>query len=508
MPSSNTEKQSPENDNEQKPLSNPCCCSFAVTQETKIYQSIFVCRTCCEDKEELFCICEACANHCHEYHDEVDYLGMGMAYCDCSRLGTEGGCKIIKRSEKTAKELNISSGNIVTRTIITSEIEQEQRYIMDAYSIPDLQERPPNICNALIQQASELIKHSRETFWLDESQDPSKFCDLEKMAWRVMEQHRKHYGIDIVEGGGAEWWVQVKKPLATTEQEKVEEPFITEITSLEEGNSPFDHPKSHNTPGSEAVDLHYDKDESLAEKFGLGSFPTLSTVTYLTPSSNPTVIFTHTYEQEDDEVMPEMLVSHPLPGKHLVFDGRLLHGAPSHKDLRNTYDPSSANANENEASNQERVTLLVNVWANRKPAGVNPLSNEIRKVIKKNTKKMDVSSSKSPAFVQKAIETIELEDDKQSREDEKEETESSPAVKDRIELPFVCKGITWESEDDDSAGLVVVTCAPPKHQSDTIRVRFGPGLQAYLDHACDEAVEEDPNIVIANGAFTYEDAYV
>jgi hypothetical protein len=43
------------------------------------------------------------------------------------------------------------------------------------------------------------------------------------------------------------------------------------------------------------IDLHYDKDENMAEAYGIGLFPQLSTVTYLTGSPNaPTVIFRNT----------------------------------------------------------------------------------------------------------------------------------------------------------------------------------------------------------------------
>ena len=66
---------------------------------------------------------------------------------------------------------------------------------------------------------------------------------------------------------------------------------------------PVDEASSSSTCG---IDLHYDKDEALAESFGLGSFPTLSTVTYLTGASSkapPTILLDHTYTQGEEEVM-------------------------------------------------------------------------------------------------------------------------------------------------------------------------------------------------------------
>ena len=65
-------------------------------------------------------------------------------------------------------------------------------------------------------------------------------------------------------------------------------------------------------------------------------------------------------------------VSHPVAGKHLAFDGRLLHGA-----LHELAAPGMAAevdgggseaAEEGVAEATTRVTLLVNLWAGRTPA--------------------------------------------------------------------------------------------------------------------------------------------
>lgn len=461
--------------------SNPCRCSFTVTGKRKTYQAVFICRTCCDSRDELFCVCEACANHCHEFHDELDYIGMGMAYCDCSHL-LETGCKLINKSEKDARELNIPVGSVITEPAPRTG-DGAEGYITDSFAIQELEENG-TMCQKIMQQASELIKHSRETFWLHHSMDRSKWTDLEQLAWCVFQQNVTHYEIKMEDAGGAEWWVQVKYNLES------EESYIAEIDS--NGRHVDDY--TNNGPGSEAVDLHYDKDETLAEMFGLGSFPTLSTVTYLTSSSNPTIILNHVYEQEDDDVISEMVVSHPKRGKHLVFDGKLLHGAPSHADLRRFYHKSD----KSEEKSHLRVTLLVNIWANRKPAGVHSLSPTIQDSVKKLRKNIELTGPLH--LVKWPIETMELED---------EGWEGKKERKERIELPFVCKGITWESEDDESSGLVVVTFPPAPHCSDTIRMRFGAGMQAYMDHSLNEQTVEDPNLVLAGARrFAYEDAYI
>jgi len=293
-------------------LTNPCRCTYAVTGPNPSYQAIFICRACNEThgKEDTFlCVCEACANHCHESlnHDEIDYLGMGKAYCDCAQLGS-GGCKILDASQKEIEEwkypvafggdstaLSTLSGNSNDAGITPPQ------YIMDAYSITGLSNNNIHMdddtmdqnpaCQHLVEQASGLIQHSKETFWLPATSSTVKredWCDLEQMAWNIFRQHTTNYDLPIQETGGAEWWVQVKQQKQDGDDSEV-------ILA-------------------EAVDLHYDKDETLAEKYGLGSFPTLSTVTYLTdhfhiittsdnatlshhPLNNPTVVFPRTYEK-------------------------------------------------------------------------------------------------------------------------------------------------------------------------------------------------------------------
>jgi hypothetical protein len=73
-----------------------------------------------------------------------------------------------------------------------------------------------------------------------------------------------------------------------------------------------------------AIDLHFDKDERIAEAFGIGVFPQISTVTYLNtaPSFQPTVILNTTASAPVGSPISNMYVSFPVPGKHVSFDGR------------------------------------------------------------------------------------------------------------------------------------------------------------------------------------------
>ena len=141
-------------------------------------------------------------------------------------------------------------------------------------------------------------------------------------------------------------------------------------------------------------------------------------MTYLTEKASPKVILPHRYNEPED---------------HLVFDGRLLHGAPAHLALRQISGQQSADL---------RVTFLVNLWLSSHPSGVNELSPEIREAI------LNVSAAASPEFslmdmpsdeIQR-IQLLELEEDNQFQ----------------IELPFVLKGATWV-DDENGPNLVFVT---------------------------------------------------
>lgn len=214
----------------------------------------------------------------------------------------------------------------------------------------------------------------------------------------------------------------------------------------------------------------------------LGSFPTLSTVTYLTESSSnaaPTIVFDHTYSQGEEDVMSSMLVSRPKLGKHLVFDGSLLHGAPAHALLKGkkTMDDEGPSI---------RVTFLVNIWKDRRPASVLPLDEAIRQ--KLNC--LNAISLEDPLIMTiESVSSIALQ----------KEQDILEQLRHRIELPFVTKGITWEDqlnvskgddEDDGGSGLVVVTFPPPPTDHDTLLVSFGPGLQAYMDYVSED---KDPD---------------
>lgn len=100
--------------------------------------------------------------------------------------------------------------------------------------------------------------------------------------------------------------------------------------------------------------------------------PHLGTVTYLTESTGaPTVIFDKkgTFEFGSDASGPlnGCVLSYPSIGKHICFDGELLHGAPS----------TLAYPEINEEIEGFRVTFLVNVWLDHVPTQSQRLDRSI-----------------------------------------------------------------------------------------------------------------------------------
>jgi len=124
--------------------------------------------------------------------------------------------------------------------------------------------------------------------------------------------------------------------------------------------------------GDDDVGFHWDRDYELEGGSGVLVHPHLATVTYLTAQGGPTIITDRVSPISSEEPLEgdisTMLVSRPYPGKHISFDGRLLHGAPSEANVwQKGADRRGA------GGNRERVTFLVNVWLNHTPLSAAPL---------------------------------------------------------------------------------------------------------------------------------------
>jgi hypothetical protein len=252
------------------------------------------------------------------------------------------------------------------------------------------------------------------TFWVPapgSNDDFTPRCTLEQMARDIFEYHTRaqdarigHQNSETVfdpSTSGAEWWVQLRPS-----------PEKTGRYAL------FDHESAEDGDGDDknGIPFHWDKDEDLRLLCGGSIYvhPHLSTVTYLTGIGAPTLIvegcrinsltgdwidpalplpITASEKDEASNKTEEKLsassdgatspkvaafISWPFKGKHLCFDGRYLHAAPS--DLQTpgsfleqcTFVPTAGLDAKVLRRTFRRATFLVNIWLNHKPFNVHP----------------------------------------------------------------------------------------------------------------------------------------
>ncbi|KAJ1456690.1 hypothetical protein M885DRAFT_517108 [Pelagophyceae sp. CCMP2097] len=180
---------------------------------------------------------------------------------------------------------------------------------------------------ALVRDAR-LLAAAEKSFWVNRKARPR--CAVEAFALKMLFA-QELFGDDAA--GGAEVWAHLLPP-----------------------------------GGAEAsLPLHFDKDERLLADRDEWRHPALSTVTYLSDGGAPTIIFDTTLAGGRGAGGPSMaFVSHPVAGKHLIFQGSLLHGV-AHDLAR----PTPA-----QAATGPRLTLLVNLWRGA-PLGLAALPDDI-----------------------------------------------------------------------------------------------------------------------------------
>eukprot|EP01041_Mallomonas_annulata_P004667 gene4667-9257_t len=186
---------------------------------------------------------------------------------------------------------------------------------------------------------------SGDTFFVAGNANPR--CLAEQLAKSIFECHTKSALFDP-SISGAEWWVNV-------------------------------------IDCNDDVGFHWDRDYGIEEEDGLHIYPQLGTVTYLTDCGGPTIVLDKkgTFRNDEDISGPitSCLVSQPKIGKHLCFDGTLLHAAPSDLIDENIddNDDEQETSGDNSKAIQKRITFLVNIWLNHIPTQSTPLPDEIVK---------------------------------------------------------------------------------------------------------------------------------
>jgi len=134
-----------------------------------------------------------------------------------------------------------------------------------------------------------------------------------------------------------------------------------------------------------------------------------------------------------------------------------------------------------------RITFLVNVWVDHKPAGVHRLPNEIRDVLKRTSNdsicvgdKLSCARFESCQIAERFISM---------------EEEVRGAGPSRIDLPFLGKNTTWGEDGDPPYELVVSMYTPTARENEdndsTILYRFAADVCAYVYTPTSETMDEE-----------------
>ena len=180
----------------------------------------------------------------------------------------------------------------------------------------------------------------KKSFWV-EWDEAAPRCVFERFALDVFREHYGRAGLRRAPppGSGAEWWVQVRG------------------TAAEAGKE-------------ESLGFHWDRDEEEAVATGgrTVTCPNFGTVTYLTAVGAPTVVVpVSPVKATGKHPFSSVYVSHPSPGKHIVFRGDALHGCP----------PEMMRKAPGGAGGYTRITLLVNVWIGYHPQQIEAAPAEL-----------------------------------------------------------------------------------------------------------------------------------
>ena len=248
-------------------------------------------------------------------------------------------------------------------------------------------------------------------------------CTLEQIVAAIFQYHTKHLhpSTFLPEQSGAEWWTLV-----------LDNNHSKNDTTDSTNNAINQTDDDDDEDEDDEVGLHFDADYGLEHQIrNMMIHPRLATVTYMSGASSgddtmsPTIIYNvkspNSLPNVKDHRNPKVAltcsvqpidtvwISYPRTGKHIAFDGRLLHGATSVFSAR-THHESSTDHGDHHPTNVEerptkkhktdasmsttattattthvnlaskstpRITLMVNIWLNHCPLDAEPIDDEI-----------------------------------------------------------------------------------------------------------------------------------
>ena len=126
---------------------------------------------------------------------------MGPCFCDCNDfccIINDESVNVANRFGFTTTSSMNQSQPLLSTIKYLSIGNSTHPYIRDVYTIPSLKRN--RLCKRLVLQAEELVRHSKDTFWLDNwivetamQHEHDNLCDLEHFAWNIFRQHVQNY---------------------------------------------------------------------------------------------------------------------------------------------------------------------------------------------------------------------------------------------------------------------------------------------------------------------------
>jgi hypothetical protein len=301
-------------------------------------------------------------------------------------------------------------------------------------------------------------------------------CALEALALSIFWRHcgDLECGVMIPEQSGAEWWTLV-----------LENDGEAGGSDNPSSNAAEDGGDDDDDVEGDDVGLHFDADYGLEDQApNLLLHPRLATVTYLTSAGAPTLVMDQRSPPPDDpdrktlhnRSIRRAWLSHPAVGKHLAFDGRLLHGAPAtffprSKRRGTSQTASSSNVGPpdckrrrveeevpgmasslNSADGNERITMLVNVWINHCPLDAELLDDDVCRSLE-TPFVADTAASSMPTTDKEATHNGCGVSDASGSTGQREDQQCfqwSPSVD--LARPPTCKRVSLAASPEDPAG--------------------------------------------------------
>lgn len=253
------------------------------------------------------------------------------------------------------------------------------------------------------------------TFFLPMEMKPR--CALEALVLSIFQKHTSALDPTTYHPAqsGVEWWTLVLDDENDFHNRNTARNICEAIdtNTYEKNKQEEEKEEEEDSDTVDEVGWHFDADYGLEDQApNLLLHPRLATVTYLTNHGAPTVVLDVKSPPPQNKTKSSLggdvctaWVSTPKKGKHLAFDGRLLHGAPS------TYFPSvetttiepptkksktSSDLLDKNTSFRKRITLLANIWLNHCPLDAEPLDDELLELLHTPWPEIDTSVELAP----------------------------------------------------------------------------------------------------------------